>query len=289
MIPGVIGAGVLQINIFVDMMFASTLADGSISYLYYADRLNQLPLGVIGVGIGTALLPLLSQALANKQMVESKDLFNRSLEYTMLITLPAAVAFLIIPIPLVALLFERGRFDFDDTLITSYVLMGYAVGLPAYIAAKVYATVFWSDGDTVSPVKISIACTILNIALCIVLIRPFGVAGISFATGLSGWLQIYLYHRLLKKSEVAQYDDRLKFALSRMMIASCLMAFILSVLAYFVASYFHASTFEKLIAVGVLCGAGGLTYLVSLQMMGVIKIQELKSYFLRKKKVTAHD
>jgi len=142
--PGVIGAGVMHINLFADLIIASFLPTGAISYLYYADRLNQLPLGVVGIAVGTALLPMLSRALAKNSQKEAQDLYNRALEMCLLLALPAAAALAVMPETLITVLFERGAFEASDTAATSGVLMAYALGLPAYIAVKVFSTAHWA-------------------------------------------------------------------------------------------------------------------------------------------------
>ncbi len=281
--PGVIGAGVLQINILIDTLFASLLVTGSISYLYYADRLQQLPLGIIGLAVGAALLPMLSRSLASGNKEESRDLFNRSLEYTYLIALPAAVALLIVPVPVIALLFERGEFGVSDTLTTSHVVMGYALGLPAYIAAKVFASIFWAQHDTLTPVKISIANSVLNTILCVCFIKPFGIAGIALATGISGWLQLYLYSRKLKTVEVAAYDDRFRRVFPQIALSSCAMAIVLATLSYVLTPYFHEHSLKKLLAVVALLGAGGVTYIGAVWYFGIVKIEEIKKLLNKRK------
>jgi putative peptidoglycan lipid II flippase len=284
MVPGIIGAGVLQINIFVDTLFASQLDVGAVSQLYYADRLNQLPLGVIGIAVGTALLPLLSRTISANDIKGSRALFNRSLEYTYLVALPTSVALLVVPIPFVSLLFERGEFTVSDTIVTSHVLMGYAIGLPAYIAGKVFATVFWARQDTTTPVKISIASSVLNIILCISFIKPFGVGGIALATGLSGWLQLFLYTRALKGNDVGSYDERFKNVFYKIALSTCGMAIVLAGCSYVLRDWFHSDTIHKLVAVSVLAMAGGVTYLATVILSGVLDIQEIKQLLIKKRK-----
>lgn len=283
MVPGIIGAGILQINIFVDTLFASKLGVGAVSSLYYADRLNQLPLGVIGIAVGSALLPLLSRAISANNISESKELFNRSLEHTYLVALPASVALLVTPIPFIALLFERGEFTQADTLITAHVLMGYAVGLPAYIAGKVFATVFWARQDTTTPVKISIASSVLNIVLCICFIKPLGVGGIALATGLAGWLQLFLYSRVLKGHDVGSYDERFKNVFSKIVMATAAMATVMAACQYAFGDWYHGDTLHKLVATGVLVALGLMTYAVCVLKSGVLDINEIKA-LLRKRK-----
>ena len=281
--PGFISSGILQINIFIDTLFASKLAIGSISYLYFADRLQQLPLGIIGMAVGSALLPMLSRTIASGNDEESRNLFNRSLEYTYIIALPAAVALLIVPIPIISLLFEHGQFTKADSLTTSYVVMGYALGLPAYLAGKVFASIFWAQHDTVTPVKISIANSVLNTVLCICFIKPFGIAGIALATGLSGWLQLYLYNRKLKTVAIAAYDQQFKDVLPKIALSSCALAFVLASSSYFLTSWVHADVFHKIAAILVLLFAGSATYAAAVWYTGVIKVEEIKKILTKRK------
>src|SRR5690606_25671648 len=133
MAPGVIGAGAVQINLMVDVILASLLPSGALSYLFYADRLNQLPLGVIGIAVGTAILPLLSRQLAAVSVEAAMANHNRAVEVALLLTLPAAAALIAVPAPLIAGLFERGAFTAADTRATAWTLMAFASGLPAYV------------------------------------------------------------------------------------------------------------------------------------------------------------
>src|SRR5690606_5604543 len=121
--------------------------------LYYADRLEQLPLGVIGVTMGTALLPKLTKALSGKPSPYANTLFNRAIEYSMLLGLPAATALAVIPVPLVTVLFERGAFDSVAAMATAQTVLAYAVGIPAFVGIKVFASTFYAHEDTKTPVK----------------------------------------------------------------------------------------------------------------------------------------
>lgn len=281
--PGILSAGVFQVNLFVDMMIGSLLPAGSISYLYYADRLNQLPLSIAGIAVGTALLPMLSRALAGEDIEESRSLFNRSLEFCFLVALPAAVALLIIPFPLVATLFEHGKFSEQDALITSYVLMGYGVGLPAYIASKVFMTAFWSYGDTSTPVRISILTALLNIVFCLMLIGWLGAAGISLATGLVGWLQVYLLHKQLVGKEALRFDDRLKEVFPKIAVCSCIMAIVLAALGYGLRNEFQGALASKLAGTSILIGGGAVTYALAVYLSGIFKLQDIKKYLTHRR------
>lgn len=276
--PGILSAGIFQVNLFVDMMMASLLPSGAISFLYYADRLNQLPLSMVGIAVGTALLPMLSKSLAGNNHAESKDLFNRALEFCFFVAVPAAVALLIVPYEMVGTLFEHGKFSHADTLQTSYVLMGYGIGLPAYVASKIFMTSFWAHQDTSTPVKISIIATLSNIGMSLLLIGLMGVAGIALATGLAGWLQVYLLNRALKGREEFEFDDRLRVVFPKIAICSCLMALTLSILSYVLQSYFTGTLPIKILALLALLGGGAITYAVAIHVTGVLKIHDIKKY-----------
>ncbi|MCB9983233.1 MAG: murein biosynthesis integral membrane protein MurJ [Rhodospirillales bacterium] len=271
--PGVIGAGVMHINLFADMIIASFLSAGSISYLYYADRLNQLPLGVVGIAVGTALLPMLSKALAKGDMEESRDLFNRALEMCLLLALPAAAALMVIPGELITVLFERGRFDSADSAATTSVLQAYALGLPAYIAIKVFSTAHWARHDTARPVKISVVATLLNILLSLILIRFIGVTGIALATGLTGWLQFVMHIRALKDHEAARFDARFKRAVVRIVGSTVFMALVL----YCLAQFLPIGIWGLVVLIAAGLGSYGLAAVLS----GAVDFQNVKQYFTK--------
>lgn len=276
--PGILSAGIFQINLFVDMMLASLLPAGAISYLYYADRLNQLPLSMVGIAVGSALLPMLSKSLASNNVAESKDLFNRSLEFCFFVAIPAAVALLIVPYQMVTTLFEHGKFSAHDTLQTSYVLMGYGVGLPAYVASKIFMTAFWAHHDTVTPVKIAVITTLSNVMLSLLLIGLLGVAGIAVSTGLVGWLQVYLLHRKLKGNDAMEFDGRLRIVFPKITICACLMAIVLSILSYVLQPYFIQALPIKILALLALLGGGAIIYALSIHATGVLKFNDIRKY-----------
>lgn len=282
--PGVIGAGVMHINLFADLMIASFLASGSISYLYYADRLNQLPLGIVGVAVGTALLPMLSKAFAKGEHEKAQDLFNRALEYCLLLALPAAIALSVIPLAIITVLFERGAFSAADSAVTAQVLMAYALGLPVYIAIKVFSTVHWARGDTVTPVKISVVATVFNVALSIALMYPLGVAGVALATGLAGWVQFAAHIYVLKKRGAVSFDQRFKTNSLKIILATCVMAGVLAVLAAILhAALYGDNPWLASAALGALVAAGMGTYFGMIFISGVFKMSDIKRYLKRRK------
>ena len=218
--PAVLTGGVIQINIMVGRVIASA-QDGAIALLNYADRINQLPLGVIGIAIGVVLLPELSRALKSNDPHEVNKLQNRSLEFALLMTLPAAVAFIIMPGPIVSLLYERGAFDAQTTLATAAALAAYASGLPAYVLIKVFQPAYFAREDMRRPFYFSIFMMIINIAGSLALFPTYGHVGIAIATSVSAWVNaILLGSYLWFKSDFKPDGVSLKRQL--MIILSCI-------------------------------------------------------------------
>ena len=225
--PGAFGAGVTQINLFFDVLLASLLPTGAISYLYYADRLYQLPLGVIGIAIGTAILPVLSrqvQAERDGAPASAAATLNRAIEFGLLLAVPAAIALAAIPGPILAVLFERGAFGPDATAQTAAALAAYAIGIPAYVLVKVLSTAFFARQDTATPVRIAVACTVLNVALSFALIWVIAHVGIALATGLTAWLNVGLLLAALRRRGLLDLDTRLGRRVPRLFLAGTGMA-----------------------------------------------------------------
>ncbi len=168
MLPGLVGAGVTQLNLAVDVIIASLLPPGTVSLLYYADRVQQLPLGVIGTAVGTALLPLLSRQVRAGEAEASIGTLNRAIEYALFLTLPAAVALIVSAWPVMAVLFGRGAFDAESVRLSAQSLAAYALGLPAFVLVKVVAPGFFARGDMATPVRIGVVAVVLNLAMNVV-------------------------------------------------------------------------------------------------------------------------
>ncbi len=278
--PGAIGAGVMHVNLLADLIIASFLATGSISYLYYADRLNQLPLGMVGIAVGTALLPMLSRALAAGDKAGSRHLFNRALEICLLLALPAAIGLFMIPVHILVTLFQHGAFSFEDAYNTAGVLAAYALGMPAYIAVKVYSTAYWAKQDTVTPVKASIAATIFNIGISLYLVMAvkLGVIGIAIGTALAGWLQIYLLARGLKGMEETKLDDRFRKSFLKILFSCGILWLYLFLMKMPLEGFFfyRDELLPQIGALVALVGGGVIVYGLSVTLTGVIKPGALK-------------
>ncbi len=227
-IPGLIAGGITQINIVVGTIIAS-LEASAVAYLYYAARLYQLPLGIVGVAIGVVLLPDLSRHLGAGNHTAAMDSQNRSMEFALLLTLPAAVALLVAAEPIIRVLFERGAFTHDDTLATAWALAAFAIGLPAFVLIKVLQPGFFANEDTKTPMRYAGVNLVLNALGSLVLFFAFKAAGfmphvgIALATSIAAWVNAFLLWGTLKKHGHFIADSRLARNLPLIALASVVM------------------------------------------------------------------
>lgn len=221
--PAMLGAGVVQINLLIDMVLASTLPLGSISFLYYADRVNQLPLGVIGVAIGTALLPMLSRQWRAGDGAAAQETQNRALEFGALLTVPAAVGLGVLATPIITVLFERGAFQATDTAATAAAMIAFAAGLPAFVLVKVLQPGFFAREDTKTPVKVAAAAVVLNLVLNLILMQYLAHVGLALATAIASWMNGLVLARLLGRSGAFHLDARCRRRLPRILLCAALM------------------------------------------------------------------
>lgn len=281
--PGAIGAGVVQLNLVIGIVIASLLPTGAISYLYYADRVNQLPLGVVGAAVGTALLPLLSRQLregAHDMAMESQ---NRALELALLLTLPAAAALIALDVPLVSVLFERGAFAPGQTLATAQALAAFAFGLPAYVLIKVLAPCYFARGDTATPVKIAAVSVAANIALNLALMVALSAVGIALATALAAWLNAALLGVGLVRRGFLVADARLKVRFPRILAAAIVMALCVDALARLLAPMLAGAPSARIAALALLVAGGLVLYLGLARLFGAARFSEIKEAFAASK------
>ncbi|HVI29307.1 murein biosynthesis integral membrane protein MurJ [Hansschlegelia sp.] len=218
--PAVLGSAGVQIAMFADTILASFLPTGSVSYLYYADRLYQLPLAVVGIAIGTVLLPELARRLAADDLAGARDRLNRALEGALLMTLPFVALFAAAPGPVVAALFGRGAFDAAAVEGSAAALQAYAIGLPAVVALRCVTPGFHASGDTATPVKALAAATIVNVALKVLLVGSFFSAGLAFATSMGAWANLLLLTWLLRKRDGFAPDRRFALSIAALALAT---------------------------------------------------------------------
>ena len=260
--PGVVAAGIQQVNLLVGGIIAS-FQQGAIAFLYYSDRVYQLPLGMIGIALGVVLLPEVTRRLRSGREREAADSILRGMELAMLLTIPAAVAMLVIHQPLISVLFERGKFDADDVQKTGWALAGFAAGLPGYVLIKVLQPAYFAREDTKSPMIMAGVAVAVNIVCSIVLfnlMRPsgYGHVGIAIATSISAWVNVILLWRGMKGFVRLRARDRRK--LVRMLLASVLMGALVWLGSLALASWLDGGQWLKAAAVALLVGLGVSAY-----------------------------
>ena len=282
MLPGAIGAGVVQINLLIDTILASTLPAGAISYLYYADRVNQLPLGVVGVAVGIALLPLLSRQLRAGRGDDANDSQNRAIEFTLLLTVPATAALLTIPRQIVTVLFERGAFAAQASQATSGALAAFALGLPAYVLIKALVPGLFAREDTKTPVKVAAAAMVLNVALALVLMQFLAHVGIALATALSAWVNAGALAWLLHRRGHWMPDARLRTRAPRILAAAAGMALGLWAAAAWLAAPLTGGTPARVAALAALVTGGLALFAVLARITGAASIADLRALLRRR-------
>ncbi|WP_428036020.1 murein biosynthesis integral membrane protein MurJ [Amphritea sp.] len=275
MLPALFGVSVSQINLLLDTLLASFLQTGSVSWLYYSDRLAELPLGVFGIAIATVILPSLSRRHAEK----STEHFSRTLDWAMrmvlLIGLPAAMALLVLAEPLIATLFHYGEMADRDVTMAAISLRAYAGGLVAFMLIKVLAPGYFSRQDTKTPVKIGIVAMVVNMVLNLLLIWPMAHAGLALATTLSAFLNAGLLLRGLLKEGVFSWQSGWPKWLLRVAMANIAMIVFLVLLAGRPEQWLGFDMWQRVTQMAILVGGGAIIYLLVLLLMGM-RLRDLR-------------
>lgn len=282
-IPGVIAGGVTQLNIMIGTIIAS-LQPGAVSQLFYADRLYELPLAIVGIAVGVVLLPDVSRQLRAGNEAGALDSQNRALEFAMLLTVPAAVALAVVPGEIVQVLFERGAFTAADTANTAAVLSVFALGLPAFVLIKVLQPAYFAREDTKTPMRyavISLTANTLGSIALFFLFRRLGWLphlGIAVATTLGGWLNAGLLWTTLARRGHFSLDRRMARAFVMIVLASAAMGG-----ALFFAAHMLADSFGRMQgflvnagALGLLIGGGLLVYALAVTATGALNLRQLR-------------
>jgi putative peptidoglycan lipid II flippase len=275
MAPGTIGAGVTQLNLLISTALASLLPGGSVSYLYYADRLNQLPLGVVGIAVGTAILPSLSRQIRLGQAADAVTTQNRGLELALLLTLPAAVALALLATPILATLFERGAFGAADTAATAAALSAYAAGLPAFVLVRVLAPAFFARHDTATPVKVAVAAMAVNLGLTLVLMQFLAHVGIALATTIAGWVNALTLLWLLVQRGHFRFDARARRNLPRVGAAALGMGLVLALLRVVLVPALAGPVVLRVCTLAALVGAGLAAFSLLALVLGIADWRDL--------------
>ncbi|MGB5276976.1 MAG: murein biosynthesis integral membrane protein MurJ [Gammaproteobacteria bacterium] len=276
MLPAVVGSSVAQINLLLDTIIASFLTIGSVTWLYYSDRMLEFPLGVLGIAIATVILPALSRQHANA----SRDSFNQTLDWALklvlLIALPAGIGLLILAGPILATLFQHGDFAASDTRMASLSLMAYVIGLPAFILIKVLAPGYYSRQDTKTPVKIAIIAMLSNMVLNILFVVPMVMlqyeaphVGLALATSSSGYINAILLYRGLRRSGVYAPLQGWVNMTVKMLVALACMSALVFYLTPGLEIWTWLTPIERVLYLGSIIGLALLVYVAMLWFSGV--------------------
>lgn len=287
-LPAAVGAGAVQVNLAVSTALAGGLLDpGSISYIYYADRLNQLPLGLIGIGLGTILLPTVSRQLSQKRDAEAMDTQNRGVELALFLTLPATVAFVFASEPIIKGLFQHGHFGAVDSMRCSWALSAFSLGLPSYVLVKVLTPGYYARHDTKTPVRYAIQSVGVNLAGNLILIPVlgrfgYGHVGPPLATALASTVNVWMLYRTLRKRGHFETDTQLRRRVPRLAGAALIMGAALFWLAPAVDPYLTGSILRRGAGLIVLVGLGAAVYAIACFLTGAFVLDDVKLLMKRR-------
>ena len=279
--PAVLAGGVVQVNLIVGRQVASA-TEGAMAWLYNADRLYQLPLGVVGIAIGIVLLPELSRRLRAEDHDGSRMAYNRGTEFALLLTLPAAVALVVIAWPIISVIFQRGEYGPEATLNTAWALAAYGVGLPAFVLQKVLQPLYYAREDTRSPFRFAVWSMVVNAVLAVALMPLIGFLAAAIATSASAWVMVWqLWRGSHAMGDAARFDDRFKTRLPRIIAASAVMGAVLWGLAAALATPL-ATPGIRTLALLALCLAGIVVYFGTAFAIGAMSLAEMKAALRRR-------
>lgn len=286
--PGVFGAGIYQINMMVDTILVSLVGTGAISWLYYANRLQQLPLGVVGAAIGVALLPILSRQLKSGEIDEAARTQDKAIEYGALMSVPAAVFMIVLAEPIVNILFQHGKFGAFQTQMTAQAVIAYAVGIPVYVMVKAMTPNFFARCDTKTPVKYSAVVLAANLLFALVLMRPFGHVGIASATTLAAFVSFYQYAHGLSRRGYWRFSPELVLRIAKICGCSLLTGVFLSAenkgLSLLFENWLTLPMPTKLLLMTAICSAAGLLFFVLVKLCGVMDVFTFAKTALKRRK-----
>ena len=285
-IPATLGAGVYQISAFIDTFFLTRIGTGAMSYFNYADRLNQLPLGVIGAALGTAILPQVSRHVGANEPDQAAKVQGQAAELAMLLCLPAAAALAVSAFPLVSALFQGGKFTVEDARLTALTLSIVVLGLPAYVLVKVLTPGFYARQDTATPVKVAVLVLVATVVLNFLLIPPFGIAGLASAIAICSWLNCIILYVILHRRGHFRIERWLASRIVRQLLAAAAMVGALVAIRMGLSGWFSGSAGHRLVGVIAIVGGGMAVYFPLVWILGGTDREELKSLLRRRRPYT---
>lgn len=282
--PAALGAGAVQFNLLISSALAyGLLGEGAVSYIYFADRLNQLPLGLIGIGLGTVLLPTISRQLGGGDETGAMETQNRGLELALFFTLPATVALIVCGVPIVAALFQHGKFTPGDSLATAQALAAFSLGLPAYVLIKVLTPGYYARADTRTPVRYATIAIGVNLVLNLALIVPLRHMGPPLATAIASLVNLGLLYRTLVARGHFVADAQLRRRVFRLLGAAILMGATLYFLSDLFRPYILGTSLVRWAAMMALVATGGLVYAVACFALRAYLPSDLRTLLRRKR------
>ena len=274
-LPAAIGGGAYQINTLLQLYFLNQLETGAVSYMNYADRLNQLPLGIIGIALSTAILPTLSKFVGGANREGADRVQSDAIELAMLLTLPATIALAICGVPFVTMIFQGGRFVLADAATTGAVLTALVAGLPAYVLVKVLVPNFYARADTRTPVYAAFAALTVFVAFNAAFLQRFGVVGVAAASAIGAWLNAAYLYVVLAARGYYRVPGALLLRIARQLVAAAAMGAALWYARELLAPYYAAGVFARLFALAVLVGGAGAVYFGVAYAIGAVDRERL--------------
>jgi putative peptidoglycan lipid II flippase len=259
--PATLGSGGTQIALFADTIIASFLPAGAVSALYYADRLNQLPIGVIGIAVGTVLLPEMASRLAVGDTTGARNAQDRAIEFSLLLAVPCLVAFILLPDLIMLALFSRGAFTAADAAAAGSTLAAYSIGLLPFVLIRAVSSSFLARGDTATPVKALLISVVINVALKLVLMERYAQVGLAFATSIGVLVNFALLVWFATRAKLFEFDARLRASVVKFAAAGLALAAALLVAAGPVVRQCESlGTLRYVAALAVLAALGAVVY-----------------------------
>ena len=267
--PALVGASVMQINLLVDTIFASFLPVGSLTWLYYSDRLLEFPIGIFGVALATVVLPHLSQDFAQKNQAKFSASVDWALRWIVFIGVPASVGLILLAGPLMATLFQYGKFLPKDAIMASYSLMALSAGLVCFLAVKVLVSAFYARQNTKFPVKVAIFSMLANIVFSFILIHPLAHAGLALASTLSSFCNVGILLWVLLRDKIYIPIEGWKGYGIRLLTANLVMAGFILWFCPDTSVWVEAETMFRIKYLALLIGGGMLAYFGGLWLTGL--------------------
>jgi putative peptidoglycan lipid II flippase len=282
MMPAVFGAAIYQINIFIGTLLASFLPRGSVSYLYYADRIVELPLGVFAIAVGTATLPSFSDQVSRGNFEEFKKTLAFSMRLILFITIPAMIALIALREPIISVLFQRGHFDATSTALTAQALFYYAVGLWAFSVIRVIISAFFALQDTKTPMKAAIVALVVNVVFSLLLMFPLKHGGLALATSIASAVNVILLTLILKR-KIGRFMDRDFYrTVFKTILATTVMGLALVLVSWIFPWQAGGSFQDRLVFLTVAIVAGTATFFSACAALKVPEMTSLVSMLRRK-------